>query len=75
VKDIINKPPEEDYFGAKYFNPKFYVVCEVLSLNKIFFYEITDTQEDQDTVEIDIQTPHTYSIKGKLIEFAKYPDR
>ncbi|KPK22019.1 MAG: hypothetical protein AMK69_20625 [Nitrospira bacterium SG8_3] len=79
VRSLIEKPPEyrrvSKYLFQKGIQKDFLVVCLVTDIRKIVNYSIMGrSREGSEDVELDVKSPDTFSVHGKLLEMVKYSD-
>jgi len=77
VRSLLDHPPE--YHGlAKYLFLKgirkdFLVLCVVTDVAKIVSYSVVgQSSEGSERVDLEIQSPDTFSVKGELLRMVKY---
>jgi hypothetical protein len=79
VRLLIEKPPEyrrvSKYLFQKGIQKDFLVVCLVTDIRKIVNYSVMGrSREGSEDVELDVKSPDTFSVHGKLLEMVKYSD-
>ena len=79
VRSLVEKPPKyrrvSKYLFQKGIQKDFLVVCVVTDIKKIENYSIMGrSREGSEDVELDVKSPDTFSVHGKLLEMVKYSD-
>jgi hypothetical protein len=79
VRSLIEKPPRyqrvSKYLFQKGIRKDFLVVCLVTDVKKIENYSVMGrSREGSEDVELDVKSPDTFSVHGKLLEMVKYSD-
>ncbi|KPK24422.1 MAG: hypothetical protein AMK69_16160 [Nitrospira bacterium SG8_3] len=79
VKSLIENPPKyrrvSKYLFQKGIQKDFLVVCLVTDVKKIVNYSVIGrTREGSEDVELDVKSPDTFSVQGKLLQMVKYSD-
>ena len=79
VRSLIEKPPKyrrvSKYLFQKGIQKDFLVVCLVTDVKKIVNYSVMGrSREGSEDVELDVKSPDTFSVHGKLLEMVKYSD-
>lgn len=71
VSQLIEKSPKRDYF--QFFEERgFFVVCKITDVQKIVNYTVQGHALGQDEVELEIESPDVFNVKGELVEMVSY---
>jgi hypothetical protein len=79
VRSLIEKPPKyqrsSKYLFLKGIRKEFLVVCLVTDVKKIINYTVMGrSTEGTKEVDLEIESPDTFSVYGELLEMYKYSD-
>lgn len=79
VRSLVEKPPKyrrvSKYLFQKGIQKDFVVVCAATDIKKIENYSVMGrSREGSEDVELDVKSPDTFSVHGKLLEMVKYSD-
>jgi len=77
VSSLLDYPPEyhrlAEYLFLKGIRKDFLVLCVVTDVAKIVSHSVVGrSSEGSDRVDLDIQSPDTFSAKGELLRMVKY---
>ncbi|MDY6989690.1 MAG: hypothetical protein SWQ30_16715 [Thermodesulfobacteriota bacterium] len=77
VRSLLDYPPEyhrlAEYLFLKGIRKDFLVLCVVTDVAKIVTYSVVGrSSEGSDRVDLEIQSPDTFSAKGELLRMVKY---
>lgn len=80
VKFVTDSPPEYDLILSDFLflsgqQRDFLVVCVVTDVKKIVNFTVRGySSEESEDVELEIESPDTFSVIGELLEMVKYPE-
>jgi hypothetical protein len=79
VRRLIEKPPKHQrlskYLFLKGIRKDFLVVCLVTDVKKIVNYTVMGrSSEGSKEVDLEVTSPDTFSVHGKLLEMVRYSD-
>lgn len=78
IKFLIENPPKHDYMTDLLYSwgmqKDFFVVCSISEVIKIVNYSVRgSSSEGSEDVELEIESPDTFSAHGKLIKLIQHP--